>query len=75
MQALQCTPCGARCIFFRATRIYRMPDVKRNAIIYLAVSSKIIEGSPANAISVVPIMPWPATMTGRSGAASSSPAE
>ena len=47
-------------IFFKATRIYRMPDVKRNAIVYLAVSSKIIEGSPANAISVVPIMPWAA---------------
>ena len=46
-------------IFFKATRIYRIPDVKRNAIIYLAVSSKIIEGSPANAISVVPVMPWP----------------
>jgi CreA protein len=35
-----------------------MPDVKRNAIVYLAVSSKLIDGSPANAISVVPIMPW-----------------
>ena len=46
-------------IFFKATRIYRIPDVKRNAIVYLAVSSKIIEGSPANAISVVPVMPWP----------------
>ena len=44
-------------IFFKATRIYRVPDVKRNALIYLAVSSKVIEGSPANAISVVPIMP------------------
>jgi len=46
-------------IFFKRTRIYRIPDVKRNAIIYLAVSSKIINGSPANAISVVPIMAWP----------------
>jgi CreA protein len=45
-------------IFFKRTRIYRIPDVKRNALIYLAVSSKIINGSPANAISVVPIMPW-----------------
>jgi CreA protein len=43
-------------IFFKATRIYRVPDVKRNALIYLAVSSKLIEGAPANAISVVPIM-------------------
>jgi CreA protein len=47
-------------IFFKATRIYRMPDVKRNALVYLAVSSNIIEGSPANAISVVPVMPWAA---------------
>ncbi|HET7447623.1 MAG TPA: CreA family protein [Methyloceanibacter sp.] len=46
-------------IFFKRTRIYRIPDVKRNAIIYLAVSSKLINGSPANAISVVPIMAWP----------------
>jgi CreA protein len=45
-------------IFFKATRIYRVPDVKRNALIYLAVSSKVIEGSPANSISVVPIVPW-----------------
>ena len=45
-------------IFFKATRIYRLPDVKRNTLVYLAVSSKIIEGSPANAISVVPILPW-----------------
>jgi CreA protein len=47
-------------IFFKATRIYRMPDVKRNALVYLAVSSKLIDGSPANAISVVPFMPWAA---------------
>src|SRR5262245_28520608 len=44
-------------IFFKATRIYRMPDVKRSTIVYAAVSSKLINGSPANAISVVPIMP------------------
>ena len=42
-----------------ATRIYRMIDKKHNALVYLAVSSKIINGSPANAISTVPIMPWP----------------
>ena len=47
-------------IFFKATRIYRMIDKKHNTLIYLAISSKIINGSPANAISTVPIMPWPA---------------
>jgi CreA protein len=47
-------------IFFKATRIYRLPDKKHNTLVYLAISSKIINGSPANAISVVPILPWPA---------------
>lgn len=45
-------------IFFKATRIYRLPDPKRSTLVYLAVSSKIVNGSPENAISVVPIMPW-----------------
>jgi CreA protein len=45
-------------IFFKATRIYRMPDRTHNTLVYLAVSSKIVNGSPANAISTVPIMPW-----------------
>ena len=45
-------------IFFKATRIYRLPDKQHNAIVYLAISTKIVNGSPANAISTVPIMPW-----------------
>jgi CreA protein len=45
-------------IFFKATRIYRMIDKKHNTLVYVAVSSKLINGSPANAISTVPIMPW-----------------
>jgi len=45
-------------IFFKATRIYRIPDRKHNTLVYLAISSKLINGSPANAISTVPIMPW-----------------
>ena len=47
-------------IFFKATRIYRMPDKKHNTLVYLAISSKLINGSPANAISTVPITPWTA---------------
>jgi CreA protein len=45
-------------IFFKKTRIYRIPDLKRNALIYLAISAKLIEGSPANSVSSVPIMVW-----------------
>ena len=47
-------------IFFKRTRIYRLPDKARNVLVYIAVSSKIINGSPANSIDVVPILPWPA---------------
>jgi CreA protein len=45
-------------IFFKATRIYRMVDKDHNTLVYVAVSSKIVNGSPANSISTVPIMPW-----------------
>jgi CreA protein len=46
-------------IFFKTTRIYRMVDQPHNTIVYLAISTKIVNGSPANAVSTVPIMPWP----------------
>jgi CreA protein len=45
-------------IFFKTTRIYRLVDKPHNTLIYLAISTKIVNGSPANAISTVPIMPW-----------------
>jgi len=44
--------------FFKNTKVVRMFDRKHNTLIYLAISRKIIEGSPQNAISTVPIMPW-----------------
>ena len=45
-------------IFFKRTRIYRVVDKKRNTLVYLAISDKIINGSPQNAVSSVPVMPW-----------------
>jgi CreA protein len=45
-------------VFFKHTRVFRIVDKKRNTLVYLAISDKIIEGSPQNAISSVPIMPW-----------------
>jgi CreA protein len=45
-------------ILFKRTHVYRMYDKKRNTLVYLAISDKIIEGSPFNSISTVPIMPW-----------------
>ncbi len=45
-------------IFFKHTQVYRMVDKKRNTLVYIAISDKIIEGSPQNSISTVPIIPW-----------------
>ncbi len=45
-------------IFFKHTHVYRILDKKRNTLVYLAISDKIINGSPQNAISTVPIMKW-----------------
>jgi CreA protein len=45
-------------IFFKRTHVYRTVDKKRNTLVYLAISDKLIEGSPQNSISTVPIMPW-----------------
>lgn len=42
-------------IFFKATRVTRLWDAERNMLIYLAVSKKLVDGSPYNAISTVPV--------------------
>ena len=45
-------------LMFKETAIHRSYDEKRKVLIYLAISRKIIDGAPANAISTVPIQPW-----------------
>ena len=45
-------------LMFKETAIHRLFDAKRNVLIYLAISRKLIEGAPANAISTVPVMAW-----------------
>lgn len=45
-------------LLFKETAVHRTLDKKRNVLIYLAISRKVIEGAPANAISTVPIQLW-----------------
>ncbi|MDR3515611.1 MAG: CreA family protein [Azospirillaceae bacterium] len=45
-------------ILFKETHVIRMIDRKRNTLVYLSYSRKLIDGSPMNAISTVPVMPW-----------------
>ena len=47
-------------IFFKNTKVIRLFDAKRNTLVYVAVSRKVIEGSPMNAISTVPVQRWDA---------------
>jgi CreA protein len=48
----------SRSIFFKKMQIVRGCDVKRNVFVYMVYSDYLIEGSPKNSTSSVPIMPW-----------------
>lgn len=45
-------------LIFKSLQVVRFYDEKRNTLAYLAYSDKVVEGSPKNAISAVPVMPW-----------------
>ena len=47
-----------RSLFFKKMQIVRGCDVKRNVLVYMVYSDRIIEGSPKNSTSTVPVMPW-----------------
>ena len=42
-------------LIFKTTQVVRFWDAKRRALVYLTYTDRIIEGSPQNSISVVPI--------------------
>ena len=42
-------------LLFKRLRVVRMVDAPRNTLVYLTYSDKLIEGSPQNAITAVPI--------------------
>jgi len=56
-----------RSIFFKKMQIVRGCDTKRNVLVYLSYSDKLIEGSPRNSTSTVPIMPWGTAPASRCG--------
>ncbi|MFA6224577.1 MAG: CreA family protein [Desulfomonilaceae bacterium] len=48
-----------RSLVFKKLQVVRFFDRKRNALVYVAYSDRVIEGSPKNSVSAVPIMKWP----------------
>jgi len=42
-------------ILFKKLRVVRMVDRKRNTLVYLTYSDRVIEGSPQNSITAVPV--------------------
>lgn len=42
-------------ILFKRLHVVRVVDVKRNTLVYLTYSDKLIDGSPMNAVTAVPV--------------------
>jgi len=47
-----------RSLIFKKMQIVRGCDARRNILVYMTYSDKLIEGSPKNSTSTVPIQPW-----------------
>jgi len=48
-----------RSLVFKSLQVVRFFDRERNVLVYVTYSDRVIEGSPKNSISTVPIMGWP----------------
>ncbi len=48
-----------RSLVFKTLQVVRFFDSERNVLVYVSYSDRVIEGSPKNSISTVPIMRWP----------------
>jgi CreA protein len=42
-------------LLFKKLRVVRMVDAKRNTLVYLTYSDRVIEGSPQNSVTAVPV--------------------
>ena len=46
-------------LVFKTMQVVRFFDRTRNTLVYLVYSDRLIEGSPQNAVTAIPILPWP----------------
>ena len=45
-------------LVFKETRVVRLVDLAHRTLVYLAYSTRVVEGSPFNSLSTVPVMRW-----------------
>jgi len=45
-------------LVFKSMQVVRFFDKKRNTLVYLVYSDRLVEGSPQNAVTAIPILPW-----------------
>ncbi|MCB2185001.1 MAG: CreA family protein [Deltaproteobacteria bacterium] len=48
-----------RSLLFKKLNVVRFYDPVRRVLVYVAYSDRVLEGSPKNSISTVPLMAWP----------------
>ena len=56
-----------RSLVFKKMQIVRGCDARRNTLVYMVYSDRVIEGSPKNSTSTVPLMPWGAEVPPKCG--------
>ena len=45
-------------LVFKTMQVVRFFDEQRNTLVYLVYSDRVIEGSPQNAVTAIPLLPW-----------------
>jgi CreA protein len=48
----------SRSLIFKKLQVVRFYDKPNDTLVYLSYSDRLIDGSPKNTISTVPVMPW-----------------
>ena len=56
-----------RSLIFKRMQIVRGCDAKRNVLVYMVYSDKLVEGSPESSTSTVAVQPWGGSDTPRCG--------
>lgn len=46
-------------LVFKTMQVVRFFDESRSTLVYLVYSDRVIEGSPQNAVTAIPVLPWP----------------